>query len=242
MVALPICRRLKSEKPRFLPRLLSGFLHAAVLGLIVAIGISHATTPAPQVMQVSIISMAAPESRMQNQTEIAVEKTVEPVEQPKKQEMAYAKPVVKPVQQVIAVKEKSPAAVEEKVKEEKPVEAPRQTSRQAEKTKTAQASGDVGENQSTVIPVITNAEYRNQTPPDYPKRARDMGQQGKVILHALVDAAGTTREVKIVQSSGFSLLDKAASAAVAKWEFEPAKQQGRTVLSWVQVPVQFVIQ
>jgi periplasmic protein TonB len=48
----------------------------------------------------------------------------------------------------------------------------------------------------------------------YPAIARRMGWQGKVILSFIIAADGSVREVKIVQSSGFSVLDKNAFETV----------------------------
>jgi periplasmic protein TonB len=89
---------------------------------------------------------------------------------------------------------------------------------------------------------IKDATYRKQTPPVYPRRALELGQQGNVILHALIKPDGFPSELKIKDSSGYSLLDKAALAAVRKWEFEPTHKDGTTIASWVRVPIEFVIQ
>ena len=68
------------------------------------------------------------------------------------------------------------------------------------------------------------------------------GQQGTVILHALVDDRGNPVELRVVDSSGFEVLDEAALASVRRWEFEPAVRGGRQVAAWVRVPVAFVLQ
>jgi len=100
-------------------------------------------------------------------------------------------------------------------------------------------SNDQGKQKSTVI---HEANYRNQTPPVYPRRALELGQEGVVTLHAEVTPAGLPRELKIAKSSGHRLLDMAALAAVKKWEFEPTHVNGGAITSWVRVPVRFVIQ
>lgn len=101
---------------------------------------------------------------------------------------------------------------------------------------------DAGRDVSSVIPIVTDAEYRRSVPPVYPARAVERGQQGTVLLHALVSPEGTTEHIKIAQSSGFGLLDKAALAAVQQWEFAPSSRNGNHIKSWVQVPVEFVLQ
>lgn len=100
-------------------------------------------------------------------------------------------------------------------------------------------NSDNGKQASTVI---HEATYRHQTPPTYPRRAIELGQQGEVTLHAEVLPTGHPRTLKIAQSSGHRLLDMAALAAVKHWEFEPTYIDGTRVTSWVRVPVNFVIQ
>ncbi len=90
--------------------------------------------------------------------------------------------------------------------------------------------------------VIHEARYRKQTPPHYPRRALELGQQGIVTLHAEILQDGRAKTLKIVRSSGHRLLDKAALAAVKRWEFEPTNINGNMITSWVRVPVHFVIQ
>lgn len=90
--------------------------------------------------------------------------------------------------------------------------------------------------------VIHKAHYRERTPPRYPRRAYELGQQGIVLLHALVSENGIARQLKIETSSGHRLLDRAALSAVKNWEFIPHSKNGQKVQSWVRVPVNFVIQ
>ncbi len=94
----------------------------------------------------------------------------------------------------------------------------------------------------STIPVVTGAEYvGKRTPPTYPSRAIRLGQEGVVVLRALVTADGRTKELTLWQSSRYALLDRAALDAVWKWEFRPALRHGRPVTSWVEVPVSFVL-
>lgn len=89
--------------------------------------------------------------------------------------------------------------------------------------------------------VVQDARYLKKSPPPYPKRAYDLGQQGQVVLHALVDASGKPKNLKLVDSSGYKLLDQAALVAVKAWEFEPVRQNGSAISAWVRVPVEFII-
>lgn len=88
--------------------------------------------------------------------------------------------------------------------------------------------------------VITNPRFRNPPrPAAYPKRSRELGQQGEALVHARLDPDGDPEEVLIWKSSGFALLDNAALAAVRRWQFEPARRNGRATVAWVEIPVRF---
>lgn len=90
--------------------------------------------------------------------------------------------------------------------------------------------------------VYTAAQYLRRDPPRYPERARTLGQQGTVVLHAEVLPNGYSQQLKVAVSSGHQLLDGAAIAAVKKWQFAPAYAQGNPVAHWVSVPVRFTLQ
>ena len=50
----------------------------------------------------------------------------------------------------------------------------------------------------------------------YPERARRMGQEGRVVLSFIVLENGATSEVKVVNGSGYRLLDESAKEGVMK--------------------------
>jgi TonB family protein len=81
--------------------------------------------------------------------------------------------------------------------------------------------------------------YQLNVPPVYPGLARKRGQEGKVILQVLVNREGRVDDLEIDDSSGHSLLDRAAETAVRKWLFEPGKKGEEKVQMWVRVPVFF---
>ncbi|MBL8837278.1 MAG: energy transducer TonB [Alphaproteobacteria bacterium] len=89
------------------------------------------------------------------------------------------------------------------------------------------------------IPLILDPNFRARTPPPYPRRAVELGQQGEVVVEALVDAAGVPLSAHVHRSSGFPLLDEAALAAVRAWRFVPAHHAGQAVASRVRLPVRF---
>ncbi len=92
--------------------------------------------------------------------------------------------------------------------------------------------------------VVHPAKYINQSPPRYPHRAWELGQQGKVILHVLVGPQGQPLEWEVHVSSGYVLLDEAAIVAVKDWEFEVPKYTSKGAhihARWVEAPILFQI-
>jgi protein TonB len=85
------------------------------------------------------------------------------------------------------------------------------------------------------------AAYLKNPVPAYPMVARRMGWTGKVVLNVEVLASGLPGEVKLHQSSGHDVLDKAAIQAVRNWKFAPARQGGQVVTKWFLVPIPFIL-
>ena len=85
------------------------------------------------------------------------------------------------------------------------------------------------------------ARVLQMSPPDYPPLSRERGEQGVVMLQLAVDASGRLGEVSVLQSSGFSRLDKAARAAVQRWRFQPAIENGQPVAAQLTLPVRFAL-
>jgi len=84
-----------------------------------------------------------------------------------------------------------------------------------------------------------SAGYRGSTRVMYPRDALRAREQGKVILHVMVDAEGLPQTIEIAKSSGSPRLDRAAREAVLHWHFVAAVENGKTIASWVQVPIAF---
>lgn len=84
------------------------------------------------------------------------------------------------------------------------------------------------------------AYLQNPTPP-YPALSRRLGEQGKVILNVYVNKDGKAETVVIAKSSGFSRLDESAQNTVKNWRFAAAKKGDQLTPSWVQVPINFIL-
>ena len=93
---------------------------------------------------------------------------------------------------------------------------------------------------SSAPPLISKGiEYLRPPAPVYPRAARSLGEQGRVLLKVLVDTGGQPREVEIVESSGYLRLDGAARAAVAQSLFKPYREGSRILSMWALVPISF---
>lgn len=92
-----------------------------------------------------------------------------------------------------------------------------------------------------VIPPRPLREGAGNRPPIYPDRARQDGEQGRVILRVAVSAEGRSEAVAILRSSGFSDLDQSAAEAVRAWRFIPASRGGRSIAGVAEVPVSFTL-
>lgn len=90
--------------------------------------------------------------------------------------------------------------------------------------------------------IITEPRYRAAPrPPVYPRRARDLGQEGIAMIRVKLDLAGNPAEVSLLESSGYALLDHAAIRAARGWQFEPERRGGRPVAAFVHIPVRFAL-
>jgi TonB family protein len=105
------------------------------------------------------------------------------------------------------------------------------------------ASKPVEQDGSSLSPLETIHEarpaYRSNPSPKYPRIARIRGYQGNVLLDVLVNDHGTVDEVKVFRSSGYPVLDRAATSTVKQWQFEPGKIGEKKVDMWVRVPIRF---
>ena len=84
--------------------------------------------------------------------------------------------------------------------------------------------------------------YRRNPSPRYPRLARKRKYQGTVILDVLVLPDGSVGDLKVHDSSGYSILDKAALKSVNEWLFEPGRRGEEKIEMWVRVPVRFKLQ
>ena len=76
-------------------------------------------------------------------------------------------------------------------------------------------------------------------PPAYPIDARRNGWQGTVTLQLLVNADGHVSDVKVIQSSGYKLLDDSAVKKVKTYVVSPYRVNGVATDLQVNLPIAF---
>jgi protein TonB len=78
-------------------------------------------------------------------------------------------------------------------------------------------------------------------PPAYPLAARRRGVEGEVLVQLEITAEGACASASVAGSSGSTLLDDAATAAVREWRFRPATRDGRAIASTQKIRFVFTL-
>ncbi len=82
-----------------------------------------------------------------------------------------------------------------------------------------------------------------QSPPKYPRSAKQAGHQGTVTVSFTVGTSGKISAAQVSKSSGHSSLDKAALSAIKRWRFNPARNGlGQAVSYQYSIPIPFRLQ
>ncbi|MBT8041895.1 MAG: energy transducer TonB [Pontiella sp.] len=87
--------------------------------------------------------------------------------------------------------------------------------------------------------IISAESLPGATMPPYPRVSRRRGEEGTVILAIEVLANGKAGGVKVIESSGYRRLDKAAVNAAKEAAYQPAISRGRDVDSILTQPFVF---
>ncbi len=86
-------------------------------------------------------------------------------------------------------------------------------------------------------PIGGYAAIANNT--HYPKAAKTAGIEGRIIVQVFVDIKGRVTETVILKEIPNSGFGKAASAAIKRTRFKPARKRGQPVAAWIVIPVHF---
>jgi protein TonB len=81
-----------------------------------------------------------------------------------------------------------------------------------------------------------DVDYLNNPKPGYPRLSQRLGEHGKVMVRAYVNADGSVSQVSIQTGSGYARLDNAAKEVLERWKFRP-----RAAGAWVIVPFLFTL-
>lgn len=76
----------------------------------------------------------------------------------------------------------------------------------------------------------------------YPRWAVQEGWEGSFVIAVEILPTGEVGRWNITQSTGYPLLDQAATEAVRKWRFHAALEQGKPVVSCIQIPIHFELE
>lgn len=98
------------------------------------------------------------------------------------------------------------------------------------------------QNDMPTIPARLDTHYLSNPPPEYPEIARELGQEGTVLLQVKVSASGLVLQVSVHRSSGHNTLDTAAINAVRRWKFVPANVGNVALEDDVIIPVSFSLE
>lgn len=240
------------EPPVFKARhafVLSLVVHIAAL-LIWSFGEMHDASPPAMnpVMEATLVTwsdLSGPSEKKQLSAG-AMESPVVPVDQPSTA-LAAATPIVPPH----AALSTDAGATSLSAAHDEPVEmaaltsdgfsAPPAAAAAAQSSSVASQMSSDSDASASAYASMAKPRYWQNPPPAYPALARLRGQEGIVIINAEILPEGTAGIVKIKSSSGYAALDQSALDAVRTWTFEPARKRGRSVASWVDIPVRFVI-
>ena len=76
----------------------------------------------------------------------------------------------------------------------------------------------------------------------YPRWAVREGWEGTFVIAIEVLVSGEVGRWKVMESTGYPLLDEVAAKAIKAWKFHPAAENGKAVVACIQVPIHFELQ
>jgi len=101
---------------------------------------------------------------------------------------------------------------------------------------------------SAALVTTASAQTKTEPPvpvrtvaPEYPNELRREGVSGLVMVKCSIDVQGNVTET-LVEKSSNAAFEQPAIAAVKKWKFKPAKQDGAPVAIKVTIPIKFVFE
>lgn len=212
----------------------SALVHAGVLGAVLL----SASYEPPQIAETVGIEVEIMAEMPGGEVENAAHDPFDAA--PSQAHKAEARPVPKPSVPIRQAKAELPAPPPPQKSESLPTREEIEEIAALAPAADASVASDAAESASEVGPSEAPKLLANARPV-YPKRARKQGIEGKVVLRVLIGRAGESLNVTTLQSSGYAILDEAASKAVQKWRFLPARRAGTPVEAALDIPIVFQI-
>jgi len=92
----------------------------------------------------------------------------------------------------------------------------------------------------TVKPELRNREeVQRALSRHYPRRLREAGVGGTVMVWALIDESGKVARAQLKDRSGIEVLDQAALNVAETMRFSPALNRDQKVRVWIELPLVF---
>ncbi len=88
---------------------------------------------------------------------------------------------------------------------------------------------------------VTRPEKLFTPQPHYTEEARLARVQGTVIVQAIINCDGEVTNIKVLQGLPLGLTESTV-AAMSRWRFDPARQNGRPVMVYYNLTVSFRLQ
>jgi protein TonB len=176
-----------------------------------------------------VISLPEPQAQPEVKPE-PVPVNLQPIQKPEpkpKVKQLVTKASEAPRPQPVVVPDPEPETVEEKSLPAPVAEAP---------TKPQMPAGPV------TLSSELSVSCPSLTAPVYPAISRRMGEEGKLVLRVELDEAGRIDDARVIDSSGYDRLDKAALEAVRSWRCRPSMRDGQPVRAVALQPFNFVLQ
>jgi len=86
---------------------------------------------------------------------------------------------------------------------------------------------------ATALPVIIEADHDLQpltrTPPIYPRNAKRLHKQGKVIVELVIGLEGQVEQATVIEAEPQGFFEQASLQAVRSWQFAPKQVNGQAV-------------
>jgi len=100
----------------------------------------------------------------------------------------------------------------------------------------ARSAQAAGVNPASLAASLKRTRYQ---PPEFPQKALSQHLSGSVTVEYTVDTNGEPRDVRVVEATPPGVFDKAATAAVKRWKYDPVIANGAPVEVPVRTSIRF---